>query len=326
MKSVSFAILLAISLSAPAFAGSPRLTHVHPAGGQRGAEIEVELKGNNLADARELLFDAPGFTVLELKPAAENEKNRLKAKIKIAPEVQLGEHTFRAITASGISDLRLFYVTPFPLVEESKEEKDKPDQVQQVAFGTTVYGRVQDEDQDRFEVEAKKGQRISVEIIGARLQTQNIFDTAMSITKADGSPLAEVDDTAFSRQDPVASVVAPEDGKYLITIRDSTNSGRGECTYLMNIGNFPRPLAVYPPGGPAGQEVKFTLIGDATGPIQRTVKLPEQADDRFELFVEDGQPAPQPNYIRVSTFPNVLETEPNNDINVANAPVNRHSH
>src|SRR5678815_4955444 len=106
-----------------------------------------------------------------------------------------GEHSFRVITASGISDVRLFYVTPFPLVEEQKEEKDKPDQVQPVSFGTTIYGRTQNEDQDKFEVEANKGQRISVEIIGARLQTQNIFDTAMTITKADGTPLSEVDDT-----------------------------------------------------------------------------------------------------------------------------------
>jgi hypothetical protein len=180
-------------------------------------------------------------------------------------------------------------------VEEQKEEKDKPDQPQPVSFGTTVYGRVQNEDQDKYEVEAKKGERISVEVIGARLQTQNIFDTALAITKPDGTPLVEVDDTAFARQDPVTSVIAPEDGKYLITIRDATNSGQGECTYLMNIGTFPRPLAVYPPGGPAGQEVKFTLLGDATGPIQRTVKLPDQPNDKYELFVEDGQPAPQPN-------------------------------
>jgi hypothetical protein len=165
--------------------------------------------------------------VAELKPAAENEKNRLKAKIQVAADARLGEHSFRVITASGISDVRLFYVSPFPLVEEQKEDKDKPNQPQPVAFGTTVYGRVQNEDQDKFEVEATKGQRISVEIIGARLQTQNIFDTAMAITKPDGTPLVEVDDTAFSRQDPVASVVAPEDGKYIITVRDATNQRPG---------------------------------------------------------------------------------------------------
>jgi hypothetical protein len=36
------ASLLVVALNSAAFAGSPRLTHVHPAGGQRGSEVEIE--------------------------------------------------------------------------------------------------------------------------------------------------------------------------------------------------------------------------------------------------------------------------------------------
>jgi len=90
-----FVSTIAIAFTSTAFAGSPRLTQVYPAGGQRGSEIEVELKGNNLADARELLFDTPGLTVAELKPAAENEKNRLKAKIQVAADAR------RAVLCAG---------------------------------------------------------------------------------------------------------------------------------------------------------------------------------------------------------------------------------
>jgi hypothetical protein len=307
--------ITALTLTVSALGGSPRLTHVNPGAGPRGGEIELDLKGNNLADVRELLFDSPGFNVTELKAPDEKEKNRLKAKIQIAPDARLGEHSFRVITNSGISDVRLLYVTPFPVVREGEEAKDGNTPPQPIALGTTVTGRVQNEDVDRYEVEAEKGQRISVEVIGARLQTQQIFDTAITVTKADGTMLAEVDDGAFTRQDPVTSLVAPEDGKYIVSIKDSTNSGQGECAYVMNIGSFPRPLAVFPPGGKAGEEVKFTLLGDATGPMQRTVKLPDQPDAKFELFTEDGQPAPQPNFVRVSNFGNVLEVEPNNDVN-----------
>ena len=318
MKFVSTLLLAVLTFAASAFAGSPRLTSVYPSCGPRGGEIEISCGGSNLGDARELLFDTPGFKVVELKPPDEKER-RLRAKIAIAPEVRLGEHSFRVVTNSGISDVRLFYVSPFPLIEEPTENKDDPNKAHPVALGTTVYGRAQGEDVDRFEVEAKKGQRISAEVIAARLQTQQIFDTWLSITKADGTELREVDDVAFTRQDPVASVVVPEDGKYVIAVKDSTNNGNGECHYLLNIGTFPRPLAVYPGGGKAGEEVTFTLLGDATGPIQRTVKLPDQPGETFELFAEDGQPAPQPNTVRVSAFGNVLEAEPNNDITKATA-------
>jgi hypothetical protein len=112
----------------------------------------------------------------------------------------------------------------------------------------------------------------------------------------------------------VASIVAPEDGKYLISVRDTTNAGPGQCHYLMNIGTFARPLMAYPAGGPAGEKVKVKLIGDAAGPIEQTAQLPQKATDKFELYtVNQNEPTPQPNLMRVSYLPNVLEVKPNND-------------
>jgi hypothetical protein len=301
----SFALCVLVST---AFAGTPRLSYLFPAGGQRGAETEVVFTGSNLADARGLLFDEPG-----IEGAITVEGGKVSAKIKIAPGVRLGEHTFRLITASGVSDVRLFYVTPFPMVKEVEGKPGVPPTAQPVALGTTVFGNTPDDDQDKFEVELKKGQRLSVEVVGTRLHTQTLYDPFLAITKPDGSVLLESDDSPFTRQDPVASVIAPEDGKYVITLRDSTNNGPGQCQYLLNIGSFARPLAVYPAGGPAGEELKVQLLGDASGPLEQKVKLPMNPDERFEVFAQSEQPTPQPNFIRVSPFPNVLETEPNND-------------
>jgi hypothetical protein len=303
-------LVLILATSSLAFAGSPRLTHVYPAVIQRGAESEVACRGGNLADAQTLLFDDPK---LQCTGIVKAEGGQATVKIKVAPDAALGEHSFRVITASGISDLRLFYVSPFP-VNEAVKEKDNPKKPQAVALGTTVYGRTQGENQDSFEVELKKGQRLGVEVIGARLQTQNVYDPHLTIAKADGTILTEIDDCAFSRQDPVASLVAPEDGKYLLTVKEATNSGPGECHYVLNVGTFARPMIAYPAGGPADQELKVKLLGDAAGPLERTAKLPAPTEEFFDLFPEDGQPTPQPNRLRVSPFPNVLEVEPNEDI------------
>ncbi len=310
---ISLAALLA--LATPLFAGTPRLSHIYPAGAQRGGEIEITCSGTNLGDPREFLFELPGLTVTNLTAAG----NKVKAKVKVAPDAKLGEHRARLVTKSGISDVRLFFVSPFPMVEEVPPAKGAPETPQHVAPGTTVYGRTQNDDQDTFEIDAKKGDRISAEVIGVRVQTQAIYDPVITIAKADGTALTTVDDIPFSRQDPVASIIAPADGKYLITIKDSSNAGPGECAYLMHIGNFPRPLAVYPPGGPAGSEVKLTFIGDPSGPIAKTVKLPAEPVDQFEVFAEQGQIAPQPNHIRVSAMVNSLEVEPNDDITKAPA-------
>lgn len=290
-------------------AGTPRVNSCYPSGAQRGTEVQITFAGNNVKDGRGILFNDPGFEVSDVK----FEQNRMKAKIKVGKDVALGEHLYRVVTNSGIGDLRTFYVTPFPMVEEVEDPKN-PDKEQPVPLNTTVYGRTQAEDVDKYVVEAKKGQRITAEVIAARLQTQNIYDTLVRISKEDGEILTEVDDTAFGRQDPVASIVAPEDGKYVVTIKDSTNSGQGECHYLMHIGTYVQPLAVYPAGGPVGEELKLKLLGDSTGPIDYKVKLPAKPDDDFQVFATVDQPAPMPNAIRVSNFPNVLEVEPNDDI------------
>ena len=303
------AVLLTCTfLGAAAWAGSPRVSFMYPAGAQRGGEIEVTCSGQNLGDARTFLFDEPGFTS-EILSADAN--NTFKAKIHVAPDVRLGEHTYRVITKSGVADLRLFYVTPFPMVAEA-DSKVKPRPAQHIDLNTTVYGHTPEDARSSYEVDLKKGQRMSVEVIGLRLHTGVVYDPRVTITQ-EGTIVADVDDTAFTRQDPVASIVAPQDGKYVITVRDTSNSGQGPCSYLMNIGTFARPLAVYPAGGPAGENLKVKLLGDASGPIEQTIKLPGQANDRYPLLVNLDQPTPQPNVMRVSDFANVLAAKDDTD-------------
>ena len=174
---ISLAALFA--LATPLFAGTPRLLHIFPAGAQRGGEIEITCTGSNLNDPREFLFELPGFTVTDISATG----NKVTAKVKVAADAKLGEHRLRLVTQSGISDVRLFFVSPFPLVAEIPPTKEELNPVQPIALGTTVYGHTPNDDQDTFEVEAKKGQRISAEVIGVRVQTQNIYDPAITIAK-----------------------------------------------------------------------------------------------------------------------------------------------
>ena len=301
------------ALAASAQAASPVLSHIVPGGGQRGTEVEIVCDGARLDDAKGLLFYERGF---EVTGVSEAVAGKFKAKVKIAPDAAIGEHSVRVWTGSGVGDMRTFYVTPYPLLKEADESKEaaKKDEPQPVALGTTVWGQIQGEDVDRFVVEAKKGQRISAEVVGVRLQPREIFDAMLTLTKADGTMLAENDDSSLVQQDPVLSFVAPEDGKYILALKDSTNAAAGSGHYLLHVGSFPRPLTVYPPGGQVGEQLSVTYLGDAGGPLPAAIKLPAQPDRSFSAFPEqNGQVAPSPNRLRVSPFPNVLEAEPNNE-------------
>jgi hypothetical protein len=307
-----FILLSSIAVVSSAVAGSPNNNLITPGAGQRGTEIEVVLSGARLMDARSLLFNEPGIEVLGV---SEAEAGKFKAKLKIAPNARLGEYVCRAVTSSGIADTRLFYVTPYPVQKEADEDKADPYKVQAVPLGVTVYGGTPGEDQDHFEVELKKGQRLSAEMVGIRLSTQQQYDPYMTISKADGTVLAEMDDGSFTRQDPALTIIAPEDGKYRVAIREATNSGAGACNYILHIGTHPRPVVAYPAGGQAGTDLKVQMLGDAAGAFEQIVKLPAEPDSRIELIAQkDGASAPQPNFLRVAAYGNAMEAEPNNEV------------
>ncbi len=289
-------------LAQSAFASAPHLAAITPTGGQRGTEIEVSFAGERLGDAEEIIGYEPGIEVRQLSLAT----NKLvKAALKISPECALGEHHFRLRTASGLSELRTFFVGAFPIVSEI-EPNNTPAQAQKIAMNTTVTGVILSEDVDCFSVTLKKGERLSAEVEGMRLG-RGVFDPRLEVLEANGAVIAEVDDTWLGMQDPFVSLVAPHDGTSILLLREATYGGAADCNYRLHVGNFPRPICVFPPGGKAGDNLKLTFFSEATGEFSQEVKLPENASDKYGVFAElDGQTAPSPNWIRVSPFPNVL--------------------
>ena len=193
------------------------------------------------------MFYSPGVEVTSLEPSDK----AVKVKVKVAPDCRLGEHVAQVRTATGISEYRTFFVGALPAVAE-KEPNSQFDTPQEIAMNVTVQGVVTSEDVDYFVVDAKKGQRISVEVEGMRLGT-TLFDPYIAILDSRRFVLASADDSPLVRQDGVCSVIAPEDGKYIIEARDSAYGGNGASFYRLHIGHFPRPVAVYPPGGKGGR-------------------------------------------------------------------------
>jgi hypothetical protein len=297
-----------------AFAASPQLTRVVPAGGQRGTEIEVALEGARLADAQEVLFYDRGLEVKQFGV----EKEIPKARLAISGDCRLGLHPLRLRTASGISNLVLFSVGALPETSETEPNNDFA-QPQKIAPGATVNGVVQDEDVDYFAVEMKKGERLVAEIEGLRLG-ETFFDPYVAILDKDRFVIAGSDDTALVHQDAAAATVAPADGAYVIEVRESAYGGSGQCRYRLHVGGFPRPLAAFPAGGKLGQSLEVRWLGDPSGEWTEKVTLPGDPQPMyglfspmFGLFAHDPQgTAPSANPFRLGTLDNFLETEPNN--------------
>lgn len=303
---ISCALLLCVTT---AFAASPRLTLISPRGGQRGQEVELTFSGSVLADAEEVMFYSPGFELRKIEPV---NANAFKATIAIAPDARLGEHVCQVRTKSGVSDFRTFFVGYLPDVAEAEPNNDF-DAPQAIAMNVTVSGVANNEDVDYYVIEARKGERIAVEVEGMRLGT-TLFDPYVAILDAKRFELASADDSPLLIQDCLATAVAPADGKYIIEVRESSYAGNGNCRYRMHVGTFPRPTAVYPAGGKIGDEIEVKFIGDAAGDFAQKFKLPAEQVDEYGLIAgTEGSLSPSWNSFRLSTVGNALEAEPNND-------------
>jgi hypothetical protein len=295
-------------LGSMAKGASPSVGSITPVGAQRGVETEVSFNGARLADAQEILFYSPGIEVKSL----EAVDNAVKVKLAIAPDCRIGQHAMRVRTASGTSELRTFYVGALPEAKEAEPNSDFA-QPQKIELGTTVNGVVENEDVDYFVVEAKKGERITAEIEGIRLG-YTFFDPYVAIIDKQRFELANSDDAALVWQDGVAAVVAPEDGAYIIQVRETAYGGNGSCMYRLHVGRFPRPRATIPAGGKYGETVDVRYLGDVAGERTQQLILPAGPTQKFGFFAQDEQGiSPSPNVFRLGDLTNKLEAEPNND-------------
>ena len=313
--SVLLVCVLACLNAMPVEAAFPQLSIILPRGVQRGGDRELTFSGNRLADVEEIFFHSnDGFEVKSLEPVDDKS---FKAVIHVPENCTLGEHMVQVRAKSGITEYRSFWVGLLPISDEV-EPNGLMEEAQAVELNTTIHGVVESEDLDMYAVDAKKGDRISVEIEGLRLGSYR-FDPHISIIDANKFQLAAADDSPAALQDGVISVLAPEDGRYYVRVRESSYGGDGNSRYRLHVGNFPRPVAVYPAGGKAGEKITVSFLGDAKGPFDREIDVANEGvgsdGDEMQLVASDELgmcPATLP--FRISPLGNTLEVEPNNEI------------
>ena len=252
-------------------AASPSLGGIQPRGAQRGTEAVVTFSGGRLADAQEVLVYYPGITVKKLEVV--NDATAEGRRSNIAADCRLGEHAFRVRTATGVSELRTFWVGALPVVErgEPNSEFDKP---QPIALNVTVHGVVQSRGRRLLRRRVQEGAAAvgrSRRRCGSAI---TFFDPYVAILDSKRFELATGDDSPLSGQDGGCSVVIPADGKYIVQVRESAYGGNGACQYRLHVGNFPRPTAVVPAGGKPGEEVEVTFLGDPPGRSSRRSSCP----------------------------------------------------
>jgi hypothetical protein len=325
MKQKWLAAVAAVCLGAlVAEAASPSLGTILPRGGQRGTEVEVTFSGGSLADAEGLLLEEHGISLVEMTPAEDGKS--AKAKLALAPDAPLGPQGVRVRTRTGVTNMVMFSIGNLTEISEP-EPNGTAEEAQEVAVGTTVNGVVTSEDVDYYAVNLEAGARLAVEVEALRLGG-TLFDPKLRLFSPKGHELIAEDDTQLLRQDAAFVHTAEEAGRYLVAISEASYGGNGSSYYRLHLGAFPRPLSVVPLGGPAGQTVEVTWLGDP-GVASQQVVVPAMAGPglgtnaallgttgSISVAAETGI-APTDIPFRVSDLANFVEAEPNNEFGAA---------
>lgn len=296
-------LLALLALSAPAArAADPVLQLVLPRGAPRGSEIVVTLHGQRLADALELRSDRADIACLGLE---EVKTERVRARLRIAADAPLGVVLLQLRCASGISGYTSFHVGALPALEEV-EPNDDLERAQPLALDRCVHGTLRGRDADLYRVELAAPERIACELEGARLGDR-AFDAQLEWLDARGAVLAEVDDDARARLDPVLVRELAEPGTYYLRVRELSFAGSADARYLLHVGRFPRPAIALPLGAPAGGAVELRWIGGGPSWTQR-VEIPGDAAGELLVHARDERgEAPTPQRLWISPHANRFE-------------------
>ena len=299
------------------------------------AEIEKKLYQIYIMEARRRIPAVSDSILLEitLAPDAEpgqrelriqtprGESNRLAFYVGTLPEFCEPEPVLppepeNARAATGAGPIRQILDITLPAVVNGQIIAREPNQPSWVADRFTPG------DADRYRFQARKGQQLVV-AAGARELIPYLpdavpgwFQATLTLYDSNGKELAYDDDYRF-HPDPVLFYKVPEDGQYVVEIKDAIYRGRPDFVYRIAIGELPFVTSIFPLGGPAGDETTVELKGWNL-PVDRvTMDAKDKATGSYPITVRKGDVISNRVPFAVDTLPEGLEKEPNHSIETA---------
>jgi len=239
-------------------AAEPVLTHMHPAGVQRGTTTEVSLNGKFDPWPCRVWAGAPG---IEFKPG----KDAGKFEVTIAAEVKPGPHLIRAFNDDGASVPIAFVVEigPQTLDKEPNDDPAAPQIIEDPA--ATINGRLDKSgDIDGFQIAVPGGRTLVARVEANVLASE--ADMMLRVTDESGNVLAFNHD--YTGMDPFMAFTAPRDGRYTVQVMGH---------------KYPASTEIQFTGGPA---CPYRLHLSTTAVVRNTWPLAVQHGTRAQISLE----------------------------------------
>ncbi|MBU6400248.1 MAG: pre-peptidase C-terminal domain-containing protein [Verrucomicrobia bacterium] len=312
----------------------PRIKSLTPEWIQRGTTVTVTVSGENLSAVNHLVFSGDGglsaTIVPPQKPAVVLESSQggirtgvmaddktLRVELAAAADASLNRREVRAVSPAGASEPLGLNVGDLPEITASGGNT-APDRAQKIVLPAAIEGRVGAAGQTNyFRFAARKGQTLILDVWAFRVGSP--LDSSLALLDSAGKELVRNED--YHGFDSFIEFTVPADGDYLVQLRDFQFRGGTDYTYRLIAGALPYVDSVFPLGGQRGHTVEVELKGRNLDGVTR-LPLQISADSPLglqDLRVSFARGFCNPFRFAVSDQPEILETEPNNATNDANA-------
>jgi hypothetical protein len=236
----------------------PQLNTVFPMGIQPGQMLRLEIQGEFLDGAKQLLFENSDVSGSMISATF----TKALVDVSVSPEAAPGPRRFRLASEHGISNTVLFRVSRWPTPVE-KEPNDDLDSPMPVTSPALISGRLQtDQDVDLYRFHAGAGERLQFNVLGARNGTN--ADVSLAILYPDGREV--VHDEGRFIWDPYLDHTFEAAGDYIaaitLTRMPAGGQSRSDLNYQIAIGHSPFFWSVFPVGARLGSSSELTLRGD----------------------------------------------------------------
>ncbi len=289
------------------------------------------------------------FTRREAQPALADS---VTVEITLAANAEPGRRELRVETPRGVSNPLAFYVGRLPeFLEKEAEPTFEPQEFLEgrirqpprtetpITLPAVVNGQIIPREPymvyysperftpgaaDRFRFEARKGRQLVIAASARELipyladAVPGWFQATLALYDARGNELAYDDDYRF-HPDPVLFFQVPEDGQYVVEIKDAIYRGRPDFVYRMTLGELPFMTGMFPLGGPAGAATTVKLSGWNLPTDALTIDAKDMTPGIHPLSVRKGEMISNTLPFSVDTLPEDLEKEPNDATQTAQA-------
>jgi hypothetical protein len=292
------------------FAQSPALNHVLPSAVAPGKTTTLTLVGENLNGATELWTSFPA-KVTRAATTNANESGKVVFQVVVPKNVPVGIEAVRLATTNGVSNLVLLMIDDLPDAAGHGTNKTIAT-AQELKWPVAVDGQCDELCFDYYRLAAKRGQRVSVEVVANRLGSP--LDPVVRLLDAAGKELAYCDDDPGLGSDPRFGFTIPASGQYLLEVRDVAYQGGQKHRYRLRLGDFPLISVPFPPGIEQGKQATVSFLGrDLRGLRNRSIEVPSgcsESETNVSVRFSRGKGSSFVT-LHCSDLPELSEAEPN---------------